>query len=128
MEKLIKEVEKGYDYVLGSRFISEKKPWSLRMLGSRILCLMIRIKTGKTVHDPTSGMRALGRKVIELFDDSMNFYAEPDALCYLLHHDYDVKEVQVEMKDRDTGVSYFANPLKSVYFMLAEILSILFVQ
>ena len=128
MSELIGEVENGYDYVLGSRFIDEKKPWSMRMLGSRILCLLIRIKTGKTVHDPTSGMRALGRKVIELFDDSMNFYAEPDALCYLLHHDYNVKEVQVEMKERDTGVSYFTNPLKSIYYMMAEILSILFVQ
>ena len=128
MKELIDEVENGYDYVLGSRFIDEKKPFTMRMLGSRLLCLLIRIKTGKKVTDPTSGMRALGRKVIELFDQSMNFYAEPDALCYLLHHDYSVKEVPVEMKERDSGVSYFSNPLKSVYFMLAEILSIVFIQ
>ncbi|MBR4461174.1 MAG: glycosyltransferase family 2 protein [Erysipelotrichaceae bacterium] len=128
MKELIDEVENGYDYVLGSRFVNEKKPFSMRMLGSRLLCLLIRIKTGKRVTDPTSGMRALGRKVIELFDRSMNFYAEPDALCYLLHHGFSVKEVPVEMKERNAGVSYFANPLKSVYFMLAEILSIIFIQ
>ncbi len=128
MKELIDEVENGHDYVLGSRFIDEKKPFTMRMLGSRLLCLLIRLKTGKRVTDPTSGMRALGRKVIELFDQSMNFYAEPDALCYLLHHDFNVKEVPVEMKERDSGVSYFANPFKSVYFMLAEILSIIFIQ
>ncbi len=128
MNQLIDEIEKGCDYALGSRFLTEKKPWTMRMVGSRILSLLIRLKTGKTVHDPTSGMRCLGRKVIELFDESMNFYAEPDALCYLLHHDYNVKEIQVEMNERDSGVSYFANPLKSAYFMLSEILSIIFIQ
>ena len=128
MSDLIREIENGCDYVVGSRYVTEKKPWSLRMFGSRILCLLIFLKTRKKVSDPTSGMRALGRKVIERFSKSMNFYAEPDAMCYLLHHGYNVKEIQVEMKEREAGVSYFANPIKSVYFMLCEILSILFIQ
>ena len=128
MAELIQEIEKGSDYVVGSRFVEEKKPFSLRMLGSRILCFLIRFKTGKSVTDPTSGMRALGKKVIQNFADSMNFYAEPDALCYLLHHGFQVKEVQVTMKDREAGVSYFSNPFKSIYFMLAVSLSIIFVQ
>lgn len=128
MKSLIDEVEKGKDYVVGSRFIEKKKPLSMRMLGSRLLCGLIRLKSGKKVSDPTSGMRALGRKVIEEFAESMNFYAEPDALCHLLRSGYNIKEVQVEMKDRETGVSYFHNPLKSVYFMLAVSLSIIFVQ
>ena len=128
MSSLIKEIENGYDYVVGSRFVEKKKPWSMRMLGSRLLCFLIKVKTGRTVSDPTSGMRALGKKVIARFDESMNFYAEPDAMCYLIHHGYDVKEIQVDMKERETGVSYFANPFKSVYFMLCEILSIIFIQ
>ena len=98
------------------------------MLGSRILCFLIYLKTGRKVTDPTSGMRALGKKVIEHFDESMNFYAEPDAMCYLLHKGFSVKEIQVDMKERESGVSYFANPFKSVYFMLCEILSIVFIQ
>ena len=128
MSKLINEIESGYDYVVGSRFIDRKKPLTLRMLGSRILCFLIYLKTGKKISDPTSGMRALGRKVIEHFDESMNFYAEPDAMCYLLHKGFSVKEIQVDMKERESGVSYFANPFKSVYFMLCEILSIVFIQ
>lgn len=128
MSQLIHEVEKGADYVVGSRFYNKKKPFSMRMLGSRILCFLIRIKTGKTVTDPTSGMRALGKKVIKRFDESMNFYAEPDAMCSLIRDGYDVKEVQVDMKERDGGESYFANPFKSAYYMLCEILSIIFIQ
>lgn len=125
---LIEEIENGYDYAIGSRFIDEKKPNTLRMLGSRIICLLIKLKTGKTVTDPTSGMRALGKRVIEEFSESMNFYAEPDALCHLLRRGYNVKEVKVEMKDRETGESYFKNPLKSIYYMVSVILSIVFIQ
>ncbi len=128
VKDLMKEIENGCDYVVGSRFLSEKKPWSMRMLGSRLLCFLIFLKTRRKVTDPTSGMRALGRKVIDEFDKSMNFYAEPDALCHLLREGYNVKEIQVKMKERDGGVSYFANPFKSVYYMLCEILSIIFIQ
>ena len=128
IHSLIKEIENGADYVVGSRFVDEKKPFSLRMLGSRIICLLIKGKTRKAVTDPTSGMRALGRKAIEEFAESMNFYAEPDALCYLLHKGYNVKEVQVDMKEREAGVSYFASPFKSIYYMMCVIISILFIQ
>ena len=128
VEDLIKEIENGADYAVGSRFVDDKKPMSMRMLGSRIICWLIKIKTGKTVYDPTSGMRALGRKVIEEFAQSMNFYAEPDAMCYLIHKGYNVKEIQVEMKEREAGVSYFHNPFKSIYYMFSVILSILFIQ
>jgi len=128
MKSLISEIEKGSDYVVGSRFVSKEKPMSMRMLGSRIICGLIKLKTRKSVSDPTSGMRALGKSVIKEFSEDMNFYAEPDALCHILHKGYKVKEVQVEMKERETGVSYFHSPFKSIYYMLAVALSILFVQ
>lgn len=127
-ESLIKEIENGFDYAVGSRFIDDKKPFTLRMLGSRILCALIKIKTGKTVTDPTSGMRALGKRVIEDFSESMNYCAEPDALCHLLRKGYNVKEVQVEMKERIAGESYFHNPFKSIYYMISVALSIIFIQ
>lgn len=125
---LIKEIENGYDYVVGSRFVDKKKPLTSRMLGSRIICSFIRLKTGVKVSDPTSGMRALGKKVLEDFADGMNFYAEPDAMCYCLHHGYKVKEVQVEMKERQGGESYFKNPFKSLSYMFGVLMSILLIQ
>ena len=128
VSKLIKEIENGYDYAIGSRFVNEKKPNTLRMFGSRIICALIKFKTGKSVTDPTSGMRALGRRVIEDFSESMNFYAEPDALCHLLRKGYNVKEVKVEMKDREMGESYFKNPFKTISYMVSVVLSILFIQ
>ena len=100
IHKLIKEVENGNDYVLGSRFIDKDKPLSFRMLGSNILSLLIKIKTGKTIKDPTSGMRAVGKNVIEELCNSMNYYAEPDTVCHLLRKKYKIKEVQVDMEER----------------------------
>ena len=128
VDKLIKEVENGYDYVVGSRYVEEKKPNSLRMFGSRLICLMIRLKTGKMVYDPTSGMRALSKNVFEEFAEEMNFYAEPDMLCYLIRKRKRVKEVQVEMLDRQEGTSYFINPFKSINYMLGVITSILLIR
>ena len=128
IHNLVSKIDEGYDYVVGSRFIEEKKPFSLRMLGSRLICLMIKLKTGKTVTDPTSGMRAIGKSVIHKFAESMNYYAEPDTMCHLIHGGYKVTEVQVYMKDREAGTSYFQNPLKSAYYMLSVILSIVFLQ
>lgn len=125
---LVERIEKGREYVVGSRFIDDKKPVNMRMIGSRLLCFLILLKTGKKVSDPTSGMRALGRRVIKDFAESMNFYAEPDALCYLLHHKFDVEEVQVQMKEREGGESYFRSPFKTIYFMISVMLSIIFVQ
>ena len=41
---------------------------------------------------------------------------------------YKVKEIQVEMKEREAGVSYFHNPFKSIYYMMSVALSIIFLQ
>lgn len=124
----IKEIEKGNDYVLGSRFVNHKKPFSLRMLGSDIITLLIRLKTGKVVKDPTSGMRALGKNTISLLADNTSFYAEPDTICFLLKHGLKIKEVQVEMKERQGGKSYFMNPFKSISYMLHVIISIIILK
>ncbi len=128
IHELIKEIENGNDYVVGSRFVNEKKPWTMRMLGSRIICFLIKAKTGRTVTDPTSGMRALGKRVINDFSESMNYFAEPDTMCHMISKKYKVKEIQVEMKDREAGESYFRNPLKSIYYMMSVALSIIFLQ
>lgn len=125
---LIAEIEKGNDYVVGSRFVSEKKPLTLRMFGSNLLCFLIKMKTGRNISDPTSGMRALGKKTINEFAHEMNFYAEPDALCYLIRHGFKVKEIQVEMLERTNGKSYFVSPFKSFKFMLGVSLSIIFAR
>lgn len=127
IERLFKEIENGNDYVIGSRFVEKDKSWSLRMVGSRIICFFIFLKTGKRVSDPTSGMRCLNRNVINEFVNDMNYIAEPDALTYLIKRKYKVKEVQVEMDERENGESYFKNPLRAIKFVFNVVVSILFI-
>ncbi len=128
ISQLIGKIEEGYDYVIGSRFVEEKKPYTMRMIGSRLLCAAIRLKTGRKVSDPTSGMRALGKNVLKDFAENMNFIAEPDALTYVIRRGYRYAETQVSMQERTEGVSYFRNPLKSARFMFSVLMSILFIQ
>ena len=96
---------------------------STKSLGDPIICSPPISKA------PAEGETGIGwKKVINEFSSSMNFYAEPDALCHLIRKDFNVKEVQVKMKERSGGVSYFTNPFKTIYFMVSVILSILFIQ
>ena len=128
IQPLLKEIEEGYDVAIGSRFLQEKKPWTMRMIGSRIISVLIYLKTGRWMTDPTSGMRAMGKRVIQEFAENLNYVAEPDALTYLLRRKYRVRETPVKMEKREKGESYFTSPIKSIQYMVNVILSILLIQ
>ena len=120
-------VAEDVDIVIGSRFVNKCKEVSARMLGSRIITVEIKLTTGKRVADPTSGMRMFNRKMIERFanDDSLN--PEPESISYLMKKGAKVREVQVEMRERQAGESYLNIP-KSIAYMARACISILFVQ
>ena len=125
--EMVKELEKGNDIVIGSRYVTKKKPFSLRMIGSRIISFLIKITTGKTINDPTSGFRIYSKKLIPEFANYINYPPEPDCLVYLLRRKFKIKEVQVEMSEREYGTSYL-NAFKSFEYMLRICISILFIQ
>ena len=58
---MLAALEEGNDIVIGSRFLTVKKPKTLRMLGSYIISWSIRLTTGRAICDPTSGMRMFNR-------------------------------------------------------------------
>ena len=124
---MTKELENGYDIVIGSRFVTEKKPFSPRMIGSRLLSFLIKMTTGKRINDPTSGMRMFSKTVFDDFANNMNYPPEPDMLAYMIKRGKRIKEVQVQMRDREFGESYL-NPIRSMKYMLEMSLSILFIQ
>lgn len=127
LESMVKEIENGNDIVIGSRFVTEKKPWTARMAGSRVLSTLIKLVTGKKINDPTSGMRAFNKEIMQEYAFNMNYPPEPDTLVYMLCKKKKIKEVQVEMSDREFGESYL-NPIRSITYMLEMIVSILFIQ
>ena len=118
-------VNDNCDIVIGSRFVSAKKPKSLRMFGSNIISICIKLVTGEIIKDPTSGMRAYNRSIIEAFVKDSSLTPEPDTLAYMIKRGKKIKEVQVEMQERMYGESYL-KPIKATEYMLNIIASIVF--
>ena len=127
IEKMYKEILKGYDIVIGSRFVTEKKPFTARMIGNRLISWGIKVTTGKRITDPTSGMRLFGRSVLKEFANNINYGPEPDTISFLIKKGCKVSEVQVSMNERETGESYL-NVTKSIIYMLRMMISILIMQ
>ena len=124
---MLAELEDGADIVIGSRFLTVKKPKSLRMLGSDSISWSIRLTTGRAICDPTSGMRMFNRAMMEEFAQNLNYGPEPDTISYLIKNGAVVKEVQVEMGERIAGQSYLTL-WRSAEYMVKMAISILLIQ
>ncbi|MCI8357944.1 MAG: glycosyltransferase family 2 protein [Lachnospiraceae bacterium] len=118
----------GADIVIGSRFKTERKPVTARMIGSQIITYAIWITTGgKYIGDVTSGMRLFNKRMIKMFGYRINYRPEPDTLAFLLNQGVKIEEVQVSMRERVAGDSYL-NLKNSFYYMLHVLFNILFFQ
>lgn len=124
---LVKEIEKGNNIVIGSRFVDEKKPFTARMMGNRLIAGAIKLMTGKTITDPTSGFRAYDRACIKDYAGEMNNPPEPDTLVYMLRKQRKIKEIQVQMSDREFGESYL-NLVNTIKYMSRMMVSIFLIQ
>ena len=122
-----KKIDEGYDIVIGSRFIDEKKPMTMRMLGSNLLEIAIRLTTGWDIKDPTSGMRMFSRKMIREFAMGLNYGPEPDTVSYLVKQGAKVAEIPVIMDERISGTSYLT-PIRAAKYMTQMLVSILVIQ
>jgi hypothetical protein len=124
---MYEEIKAGAEIVIASRFVTEKKPRTLRMLGSRMITAAIRLASGGRIEDPTSGMRMYNRRMIELFSRQINYPPEPDTLSFLAKNGVRFREIQAEMDLRTAGTSYLT-PWISVRYMTRMLLSILLIQ
>ena len=117
----------GLDLVIGSRFINKEGFQSsrLRRIGISYFKGLIRLCTGKTITDPTSGYRMAGRRVIEMFaDDYPKDYPEPETAVKILRAGLKVEEIPVVMRERQGGVSSISMG-KSIYYMIKVTLAII---
>jgi len=124
---MVDTLMRGYDIVVGSRFLKKKKSGSARAAGSALISFFFRLTTGQSFTDPTSGMRMVTRKMMKKIISDPNCGAEPDTWAYFVKNGAKLKEVQVEMNERKGGKSYFTFG-RSVFFMLRMCISIVFIQ
>ncbi len=127
IQPMLDELESGADIVIGSRFLTVKKPKSLRMLGSYLISWAIRLTPGQAICDPTSGLRMFNRRMVADFALNLTYGPEPDTISYLIKNGAVVREIQVQMGERLTGTSYL-NFTRSIQYMLKMGLSILLIQ
>ena len=128
IETLIEPLKNGTaDMAIGSRYVNKSayKSTLARRTGMVFFSSLVKLLTGKSVKDTTSGFRAANRKIIEYF--ALHYptdYPEVDVLIKLHKKNYKVVEIPVEMNERKTGKSSIT-PLRSIYYMIKVSLSLL---
>lgn len=128
LNEMAEYIEKNkVDMVIGSRFIEKKgfQSSAARRMGIKFFSTLIKVLTGAVITDPTSGLRMVGRNVMEIFSrDYPRDYPEPESVVAVLRKKLVVKEIPVIMHERGGGVSSIS-PKKSIYYMIKVTLAIL---
>ena len=124
-------IDKEADLVIGSRFIKNIdtfKSTMARRIGIKIISVFMKFATGKKIYDTTSGFRACSKDLIYDFNLSYpNEYPEPLTTAEVIKKNYNVKEVSVEMSEREGGVSSI-RAWKNIYYMLNVCLALLAIK
>ena len=128
IKSLYEKMKEGdYDIVQGSRFLERKKGGSMREIGSRLISMAIKITTGKTITDPTCGLRMYSGRVIDSFANRLNYGPEPDTISFLIKQGAKVTEAPVTIDERLAGESYL-KPMNAMKYMARMLISILVIQ
>ena len=133
IRELIAPIVRGEaDMTVGSRFLPEAgeqdrgfQSSAARRMGIRWISGLIRLTTGRTIHDVTSGFRACGKELTAYF--AQNYaqdYPEPEAILAATLAGFRVGEAPVVMKERQGGVSSIRS-FKSAYYMIKVSLSLI---
>ena len=112
MERLIAELNKGYDLVLGSRYLSKKdyeKPdlqTKIKGFVSKYGNVTVRLLSGLNVHDFSANFRIIRKKIwteIKITDDTHSILLE--MILKTRYRGYKVTEIPVKFKLRKYGKS-----------------------
>lgn len=127
--KLLAPIRAGEaDLVIGSRFVDPGgtyRPPFARRLGIRIFARLVSLLGGQRVTDTTSGFVALDRVGIELFAESYpHDYPEVEATLVALRSGLRLVQVQVDMRERQTGASSITF-VRSLYYIVKVMLALL---
>jgi glycosyltransferase involved in cell wall biosynthesis len=114
--------------VTGSRFLAPSgegfRSSATRRVGIRIFARILSLITRQRVTDPTSGLRMVDRRGIELFaSDYPPDYPEVEGIVLMHTHRLRSREVPVVMAPRTTGVSKISST-QSVYYMVKVLLAV----
>ena len=118
---LIERIRTGdADAVIGSRFIEgagfQSTPF--RRIGIRAFAWMSRATAGVDIKDTTSGFRAYNRPATAFLAESYaSDYPEVEAITQLARNGFTIREVPVQMRERQGGESSIST-LRSFYYLV----------
>jgi glycosyltransferase involved in cell wall biosynthesis len=133
LRKILAPVVKGEaDITVGSRYdnngtASLQMPL-VRRFGHRLFSILLGILTGMRFNDPTSGFQCLNSKALKLFSCGVFpcDYPDSDVILMAQRCGLRIKEINVQMKERQGGTSMHAG-MKPFYYGLKMFLSIFIV-
>jgi glycosyltransferase involved in cell wall biosynthesis len=108
INRLLKGLSLSADMIIGSRYVSSTLTSTsyVRQIGTKIISIILWIRFGRRIHDPTSGFRALNKNTIKFLSKKYaTVFPEPETIINMIHKGYIVQEVSVEMKPRLFGGS-----------------------
>ena len=128
IEPLKKEIAKDeYDIILGSRFLKNSncyKTGFLHNLGYKYFSLLVKILTGKTIKDASTGLQALNKKAYSYCIQHLDLkYPDANYVIHMLLHGFKIKELPATMHERVSGTSMHRGiPIKYVWYVTRKCL------
>lgn len=119
---------KECDICIGSRFVEKTQGFQstfMRRIGIKVFELLNNFLINQKITDSTSGFRAYNKETIAFL--AANYptdYPEPETIILLGKNHFCIKEISVEMIERQGGESSISG-LKSAYYMIKVILAML---
>ena len=123
----------GPDIVLGSRFLEGGKSFPISRLKKVTIAAfrkLIRLTTGKTITDPTTGLQGLNSRALLYYSGYSRFddkYPDTNMLIQMLLLGYQVEEIPAVMHPREAGTSMYSGLKPAIYMahMLFSICAVL---
>ena len=99
IQKMIKYIKKGYDIVLGSRFLSQQNIPSYKRFLNYCANIMTYVLYGIWVTDSQSGLRAYSKKALSFIDTKSDRYEfDTEVLRDIHRHHLQYKEIPIHVR------------------------------
>ncbi len=123
---LLAPLDRGVDLVVGSRFADESHTYDVgttRRRAMGVLRLVVRLLSGQSFTDTSSGFRAFSRELLEFFAENYpsEYMESVEALLLALNEGFRVEEVPTRMQARTEGEASTMR-LRLVYHYLRVVL------
>jgi glycosyltransferase involved in cell wall biosynthesis len=116
------------DMAIGSRFLknSEYKTGLLKSMAIKLFRLVIKMMTGETITDPTSGYRCMNRTVFRYFtgDEFPHDYPDANIIIVLHRMGFKTAELPVTMQPNPEGRSMHRGIFKITHYLFHVFMAI----